>query len=230
MLDPAVETAVRSYRLWLQARGVPPPARVCFTSRLRRYLRWFQNCYRILPLPSVVSGQAVYLYREHLYHQGLSAEYVRSLVYPARMYHTWAIETGKLDEPPLPPMVRPPVGVQMKRRKPPYFSVPYAGREKYLQWAVRHGVGPRTLRHYRGTLSSIARWLRDSRGETLGPTHAKPELLRHYFKATGRSSSSYDSARFALRSYARWATEAGLLKTDPYVSTRRMRNLDPAER
>lgn len=61
VLDPAVETAVRSYRLWLQARGVPPPARVCFTSRLRRYLRWFQILYRLLPLPSVVSGQAVYL-------------------------------------------------------------------------------------------------------------------------------------------------------------------------
>jgi site-specific recombinase XerD len=223
MLDPTVETAVRSYRLWLEARGVPRLARVCFTSRLRRYLRWFQSRYRILPLASVVSGQAVYLYREHLYDQGLSAEYIRSLVYPARMYHTWAVETGKLDEPPLPPMFRPPVGRQMKQPKPPYFSVPYVGREKYLEWAVRQGIGPRTLRHYRGSLSSIARWLRDSRGETLGPAHAKPGLLKHYFKATGRSSSSYDSARFALRSYARWAAEEGILKTDPFLSPRQSR-------
>jgi hypothetical protein len=228
--DPALEPAIDRYRSWLKARVVSARGRISFLSRLRRYLRWFQNRYQILPLPSVVSGQAVYLYREDLYRQGLPPSQVRALVYPARLYHTWAVETRQISEPPLPPMPRPPAGRQMKQPKLPHFSVPYVGRDQYLEWAVRQGIKARTLRHYRGTLSSLARWMRDSRGEVLAPHHIRPDLLRRYFRATGRSRNSYDSASYALRSYARWATEAGFLKTDPYASTRRARYLDPAER
>lgn len=228
--DRALKAALLRYRTWLETRAVPDRARSCFVSRLRRYLQWFQRRYNIVPLPSIVSGQAVYLYREDLYRQGLSAPYVRSLVYPARLYHQWAVQTRQLDEPPLPAMIRPPAGTKMKEPKPPQFSVPYVGREEHLAWAAHKGVGPRTLRHYRGTLSSVARWMRDTRGEVLAPKHLRPGLLSRYFHATKRSPRSYKSASFALRSYASWATEARLLNKDPYASSRRSTSLDPAER
>lgn len=227
---PTLEAALLRYGGWLEARGVSKRARICFVSRLRRYLRWFQARYHVLPLPSVVSGQAVYLYREDLYRRGLSAYYVRSLVYPARTYHQWAVETHQINEPPLPAMSRPPAARKMKSPRPPSFSVPYVGREEYLDWAARQGIGPRTLRHYRGTLSSLARWMRDSQGEVLGPQHLSPDILRRYFRATDRSPTSLDSASFALRSYAAWAVEAGLLAKDPYAASRRTHSVDPAER
>jgi len=232
-LDPLsddLEAAVSSYLLWLEARGTSKSARACFASRLRRYLRWFERHYGIHPRPSKASGQAVFVYREDLYRQGRRATYVRPLVYVARTYHTWAVEAGWLDEPPLPPMQRPPPGRRRKQPDPPYFSVPFVGRENYLDWAARQGLSPTTLRHYRGTLSSIARWLRDSRGEMLAPTHASPRLVRSYYRETDRSPSSFESGYFALRSYARWATQERLLSKDPFVSPRPVGFIDPSER
>jgi len=196
--DPTLEAAVLRYGTWLEARGVSKRARICFVSRLRRYLRWFQVRYHVLPLPSVVSGQAVYLYREDLYRRGFPAQYVRSLVYPARIYHQWAVETRQINEPQLPAMPRPPASRKMKPPRLPHFSVPYVGRQEYLDWAARRGISPRTLRHYRGTLSSLARWMRDSRGDVLGPHHISPDLLQCYFRATGRSPRSLESASFVI--------------------------------
>jgi len=120
---PTLEAALPRYGGWLEARGVSSRGRICFVSRLRRYLRWFQDRYHVIPLPSVVSGPAVCLYREDLYRQGLPASQVRTLVYPAQLYHTWAVETRQIREPPLPAMPRPPADRKMKEPKP---ASPYA--------------------------------------------------------------------------------------------------------
>jgi hypothetical protein len=72
--------------------------------------------------------------------------------------------------------------------------------------------------------------MRDARSEVLSPQHLSPDLLHRYFRATGRSPKSLDSASFALRSYALWAVDAGLLAQDPYAASRRVHCVDPAER
>jgi len=51
--DPALETALLRYQSWLQARGVSNRGRICFISRLRRYLRWFHDRYLVDPFPLI---------------------------------------------------------------------------------------------------------------------------------------------------------------------------------
>jgi hypothetical protein len=217
-MSRALEFALDRYRDWLIERGVSRKSRNCLITRLRRFAEWFRQHYGAQPLPARLTGQAAYYYREYLLERGLAPSYISSLIYPVRSYHTWAVETGQLDEPLLPPMRRPRPRRPKEERPPPTRSVPFFGKEQYLAWAPWDGIGPQTLRHYRGTLFSISRWLRDSRGRILCPEDATLATLTDYYAATNRSRTSYDSVRAALHSYARWPASGGILDVDPFVS------------
>lgn len=219
-MTQALQSALDRYRDWLIERGVSRKSRNCLITRLRRFAEWFRQCYGAQPLPARMTGQAAYFYRQHLLDRGFSPSYISSLIYPVRSYHTWAVETGRLDEPLLPPLRRPRPRRPKEERPPPTRSVLFFGKDQYLAWAPRDGIGPQTLRHYRGTLSSISRWLRDSRGRILHPEDATLATLADYYAATNRSRASYDSVRAALHSYTRWGVETGILKRDPFMPQR----------